>query len=168
MKLVGLVFLFVLSVIIQMFFLESWQVAGVTANIVLAFLVVSCLFIPLEQILWMGLVGGLVFDFYNNADFGFNMGFYILIVIVAKYIFKFGENEYSWWKPAVFAVTAAFIQALLLRFSNIFIGFSWTVAAQIMAYSLLTGAAAIIWYLVIGQVEELADKLNLGGLVRKK
>jgi len=168
MKLISLIVLFIMSIIAQIFFLEGWQVVGVTANIVLAFLVVTCLFIPLEQILWFGLIGGLMFDFYNNADFGFNMGFYILVIIVAKYLLKFGENEYSWWKPALFASVAALVQAMLLRFSSIFLNFSWAIAWQVLAYSMLTGLAAIAWYLVIGQVAELTGKINIRGVIRSK
>lgn len=168
MKLISLIVLFIMSILAQIFFLESWQVVGVTANIVLAFLVVTCLFIPLEQILWFGLIGGLMFDFYNNADFGFNMGFYILVIIVAKYLLKFGENEYSWWKPALFASLAALVQAMLLRFSSIFLNFSWGVVWQVLAYGILTGLAAIVWYLVIGQVVELTDKINFRGIIRSK
>ena len=168
MKLISLIVLFIMSIIAQIFFLEGWQVVGVTANIVLAFLVVTCLFIPLEQILWFGLIGGLMFDFYNNADFGFNMGFYILVIIVAKYLLKFGENEYSWWKPALFASVAALVQAMLLRFSSIFLNFSWAIAWQVLAYSMLTGLVAIAWYLVIGQVAELTGKINIRGVIRSK
>ena len=168
MKLLALIVLFVLSILVQIFFLEGWQAVGVTANIVLAFLIVSCLFVPLEQVLWLGLIGGLMFDFYNNADFGFNMGFYILAIVVAKYLLKFGENEYSWWKPALFATIAALIQAVLLRFSNIFLNFSWGVIGQVLAYSILTGLTAVVWYLVIGQVVELTDKINIRGIIRSK
>lgn len=168
MKLAGVIILFIASLIIQLFFLESWQVAGVTANVVLAFLVVACLFVPLEQILWLGLIGGLMFDFYNNADFGFSMGFYLLIILLAKLIFKFGENEHSWWKPVLFVVTASLVQATLLRFSNVLLGFNWIVILQIILYSLFTGLVAVAWYLVLGQLNDLSEKINFRGFSKSK
>jgi cell shape-determining protein MreD len=168
MKLAGVIILFIASLIIQLFFLESWQVAGVTANVVLAFLVVACLFVPLEQILWLGLIGGLMFDFYNNADFGFSMGFYLLIILLAKLIFKFGENEHSWWKPVFFVVTASLVQATLLRFSNVLLGFNWIVILQIILYSLFTGLVAVAWYLVLGQLNDLSEKINFRGFSKSK
>lgn len=168
MKLAGVIILFVLSMVIQLFFLESWQVAGVTANVVLAFLVVACLFVPLEQILWLGLFGGLMFDFYNNADFGFSMGFYLLAILLAKLVFKFGENEHSWWKPVLFVIIASLGQALLLRFSNVLLSFSWNVLLQIALYSLLTGLVAVAWYLLLGQLNELSEKINFRGFSKTK
>ena len=168
MKLVSVVLLFVLSLLVQIFFMESWQVAGVTANVVMAFIVVACLFMPLEQILWLGLFGGLMFDFYNNADFGFSMGFYLLAILLAKLVFKFGENEHSWWKPVIFVVIASLIQAILLRFSNVLLGFNWVVVFQIVIYSLLTGLVAVAWYLVLGQLNDLSEKINFRGFSKSK
>ena len=160
MKLIVLIVLFVLTLLAQLFFLQSWQIAGVTANIMIAFLVVACLFIDAERMLWLGLVAGLMFDFYNNAGFGFCMGFYLLAILLAKLVFKFCENEHSWWKPVIFVVIASLIQAILLRFSNVLLGFNWVVVFQIVIYSLLTGLAAVVWYLVLGQLNDLSEKIN--------
>lgn len=168
MKLLVLVLAFIISLVLQIFFLESWQLAGVTANVVLAFLIVSCLFISTDQIIWLGLAGGLVFDFYSSADFGFNMGFYILVVILSKFILKIGEVEHSWWKPVLFAFAMAIAQAILLKFSVLITGVSWSEFIQIIVYGLLTGLIATIWYLVLSQLFEFADKFNLRGVMKNK
>mgnify|MGYP003332380942 CR=1 FL=1 len=168
MKLLVLVCVFILSLLLQIFLIESWQVAGVTANVVLAFLIVSCLFIPTEQIIWLGLFGGLVFDFYTSADFGFNMGFYILVIIISKFILKLGDVEHSWWKPVLFAFVVAIIQGFLLKFSVLVSGVSWGELAQIISYGLLTGLVAVVWYLVLSQLFEFAARFNLRGVFKNK
>ena len=85
----------IISLIIQIFFLQSWQATMIAPNILLAFLVVISLYSSTEQLFWMALISGLIADLYSSSDFGFYLGFFILTAIVSKYVLKFGEIEFS-------------------------------------------------------------------------
>lgn len=167
MKLIVLIVLFVLTLLAQLFFLQSWQIAGVTANIMIAFLVVACLFIDAERMLWLGLVAGLMFDFYSSADFGLNLGFYILLVVVCKYLLKFGESEHSWWRPALVAGIATSLYALMLALNAIFSSFSWSILAQVVLSGVLSAAAAGLWWLLLSNIFEASNRVNLERLLRR-
>lgn len=167
MKNILLVVMFIFSLLVQLFFLQSWQSVTVTANIVIAFIVVACLFAKLELMLWLGFFAGMAFDMNANGNFGLGLGFYLLLVLVCKYFLKFGEREYSWWKAAGIAAVSALAQATLLTLPTLLSGRFWGSLANVVYYSVLTFIAACIWYLVLGQLFELADKINLRGALKR-
>ena len=99
MKTVLLAIALVISILLQLFFLQSWQADGISANVVLAYLAIISIYTSTEQMLWMSLFAGLSSDMYSSGDFGFYLGFYLLVAVACKYLFKFGSQEHSWWKP---------------------------------------------------------------------
>jgi hypothetical protein len=117
--------------------------------------------------LWLGFFAGMAFDVNANGNFGLGLGFYLLLVLVCKYFFKFGEREYSWWKAAGIAAVSALAQATLLTLPTLLSGRFWGSLADVVYYSVLTFIAACIWYLVLGQLFELADKINLKGALKR-
>ncbi len=83
MKTVILAIGLAIALVIQLFVLQSWQTSGITPNVLLAFLVVSSIFVKSEQLLWLSLVAGVLSDFYSTSDFGLYLGFYLLVVLVS-------------------------------------------------------------------------------------
>lgn len=167
MKLIVLVVMFVLTLLAQLFFIQSWQTVSVTANLMIAFLVVSCLFIDAERMLWLGLVAGLMFDYYSSADFGLNLGFYILLIVVCKYLLKFGENEHSWWRPALMAGIATTVYGLMLALNSIFSSFAFSILGQVVLSGILSAVAAGLWWLLLSNLFEASNRINLGRLLRR-
>lgn len=154
---VGLVF----SLIMQLFFLQTWQIDGITANIVLSFIVVVSLYTSNEQELWLCLAAGLFSDLYSSIDFGFYMGFYLLVGILSKYVFKFGEIEHSWWRPLVFIAIASLVQGIVLSIP-IFSTLSTLIVTQrIVYYVVLSTGAGLIWYLVFAQAIDFVRRANI-------
>ena len=151
----------VISLILQIFFLQSWQITSIVPNVLLAFIVVVSLYSNTEQLLWMGLIAGLFSDIYSSADFGFYLGFYLLVVIVAKYILKFGKIEFSWWRPLIYLAALSFLQIVVQNF-GIFSSLSfWAVTRNIFGYVVSTVGVGLIWYLLLSQTDDLIKRLNI-------
>lgn len=166
MKLFFLITVFVVCLIAQLFFMEAWQVSGVTPNLLIGFLVMSCLFINLDRMVWLGVLAGMYADFYSSGIFGLNIVFYVALILICKLLFKFGQQEYSWWKPVAVAAGAACLQGLIFQFPSIISG-STTLISSLLLYSGLTALMAAGWYLLLRQLFELAEKINIGGVIRK-
>lgn len=150
-----------LSIILQLFVLQSWQVGLIVPNILLAFIVVASLYVDTEQLLWAGLISGLSCDLYSSSDFGFYLGFYLLVVIVAKYVLKFGVIEFSWWRPLIYLAVVAFIQLIVTSF-GIFNSLSlWAVTKNIFTYVVLTMVIGLIWYLIMSQIDDFIKRLSI-------
>lgn len=149
------------SLVLQLFFLQSWQVSGITANIVLAFLVVVSLYATNEQELWLCLFAGLFSDLYSSVDFGFYLGFYLLAGILAKYVMKFGEIEHSWWRPILFIAVASFIQGIVLSIPIFGTLSLFAVTQRIVYYVILSVGVGVIWYLIFAQAIDVIKRLNI-------
>ncbi|TXI86417.1 MAG: hypothetical protein E6Q36_09375 [Chryseobacterium sp.] len=159
MKLWLLIVGLIISIVCQVFFLQGWQSESVVGNFLLAYLVVVCLYGSKEQMLWMALVAGLMSDLYSNLDFGFYLGFYLLLVIVCKYLLKFGETELSWWRPLVVIAIAASLQAILVSLPVIAQNPGWVLAQNLALFVSLSVAGGVIWYLILNQASEITKKL---------
>ncbi len=159
MKTIFLTIGLVISLIIQIFFLQTWQSSVIVPNILLAFIVMVGLYSNTEQLLWMSLFAGLFSDIYSSSEFGFYLGFYLLLAIISKYLLKFGEVEYSWWRPLVFLAMASAVQALVID-AGLYSSLSfWTVTTMILSYVTFTVIAGAIWYLIMSQADELIKRL---------
>ncbi len=64
----------------------------VTPNFLLVYLVVASLFWDYSSLVWLALGGGFILDLYSGNDFGINMAFYVLLVIIIKIILSLGES----------------------------------------------------------------------------
>ena len=133
----------------------------IAPNILLAFLVVISLYSNTEQLLWMSLISGLMADLYSSSDFGFYLGFFILTAIVSKYVLKFGEIEFSWWRPLVFLAMVSAIQALVVGAGFYSASTFWNVTNTIISYVVLTVLSGVIWYLILSQIDEFIKRLIL-------
>lgn len=167
MKLLLLIIGFLISLAVQLFFLQAWQLDGVTPNVVIGFILMSCLFVSTERILWFGVFAGMYFDLYSSRLFGFNIIFFISIILFCKLVLKIGESDYSWWKPAIVAGVAAVPQGLLLQLPTLLANQANAVILTSLTYGGLTVAVAVIWYLIIGQSFEIAEKIKLSSVVKR-
>jgi len=156
----------VAAIIIQLFILQSWQVDGITPNVLLAFIIISALFVKAEQLLWMSLVAGLFSDFYSSSDFGFYLGLYLLVAIVSKYLLKYGETEFSWWRPLILLGLACALQAIIINFGQIGSLSLWAVTKSTIQYVSLTVMVGAIWYLIIKQLDDLMTRLSITKAVK--
>ncbi len=166
MKSIFLAICLVVCVLLQLFFLQGWQTSGTVGNLVLSFIVIAALFASTEELLWLALFGGLSSDLYASSGFGFYLGFYLLVAIIAKYFLKFGEVEYSWWKPIVFLVVASFVQGMASSLPLLASSPIPVVTARIVVYVSLTAAAGVVWYLIFTQLSELSKKINVPKILR--
>jgi|GEM_PF-1556981 len=167
MKAIFLAAAVIVSLLVQVFFLQGWQVSQPVLNLVLALLVVACLFNSLEYMLWAAFGAGLFLDFYAHGNFGFNLGFYLLLIIVCKYLLGFGEREHSWWRPVAVVGVATFLQAVLYNISSLWSGAALVLSQQILAYVCFSMLAAAICYLILVQFEHLSKKLSFFKIGRK-
>lgn len=131
----------------------------VVGNVLMAYLIIVSLFTTKEQMLWMALFAGLASDLYSNLDFGFYLGFYLLIAIVCKYLLKFGETETSWWRPMVLIAVIASLQSLLVSLPLVALNLGWSLAQNIAYFVIFSVASGGIWYLVLSQASEITKKL---------
>ena len=166
MKTVILAIGLAIALVIQLFVLQSWQTSGIAPNVLLAFLVVSSIFVKSEQLLWLSLVAGVLSDFYSTSDFGLYLGFYLLVAIIAKYLLKFGETEFSWWRPLVFLAILCFLQAIVINFGQFSSLYWWAVTKSIIQYVVFTMFAGVIWYLIIKQADDFIKKLTVSRVAR--
>ncbi len=166
MKAVLLATALLVSIVLQFFFLQSWQADGLTANIVLSFIVVVSLQAKTEQLMWLSLLAGLSSDLYAAGDFGFYLGFYLLVGIISKYLLKFGERDYSWWRPLLYLALVATIQALVVSLPLLNSTPAWPLAQQVAGYVLLTTVAGLIWYVLLSQISQWASSNNRSRVVR--
>ncbi len=154
------------SIVLQFFLLQSWQVDGLTANIVLSFIVIVSLHAKTKQLMWLSLLAGLSSDLYAAGDFGFYLGFYLLVAIISKYWLKFGERDYSWWRPILYLAFVATIQALVVSLPLLNSSPVWQLAQQVASYVLLTTVAGLIWYILLSQISQWASGDNRSRAVR--
>lgn len=156
----------IVSLVVQLFFLQSWQIQGITANVVLAFLVIASLYAKPEQELWMCLLAGLFCDLYSSIDFGFYLGFYLLVGILVKYVLKFGDVEYSWWRPIVFIALATLVQGIVASIP-LFGSLSLFVVTQsVLVYVILSTIVGVVWYLLFAQMAELVKRTGVPKFMR--
>ena len=160
MKSVFLAICLVICVLLQLFFLQSWQTSGITGNLILSFIVIAALFASTEELLWLALFGGLFSDLYSSSEFGFYLGFYLLVAVIAKYFLKFGEDEYSWWKPIVYLVAVCSVQAIMVSLPLLASNSPLAVTARLVVYFSFTAIAGVVWYLIFTQLVELSKKIN--------
>jgi len=154
------------ALIVQLFVLQSWQTGGITPNVLLAYLVTLSIFVKSEQLLWLSLVAGVLSDFYSTSDFGLYLGFYLLVAIIAKYLLKFGETEFSWWRPLVFLAVLCFLQSIVINFDQFSSLNWWAVTKSIIQYVIFTTFAGVIWYLLIKQTDDFIKKLSVSRVTR--
>lgn len=166
MKSVFLAICLAICVLLQIFFLQSWQTSGMTGNLILSFIVVAALFASTEELLWLALFGGLLSDLYASSEFGFYVGAYLLVAVIAKYFLKFGEVEYSWWKPIVFLSIASFVQGMVASLPLLASSSILAVTTRLVAYVSLTAIAGVVWYLIFTQLADLSKKINVSKILR--
>lgn len=154
------------ALIVQLFVLQSWQTGGITPNVLLAYLVTLSIFVKSEQLLWLSLVAGVLSDFYSTSDFGLYLGFYLLVAIIAKYLLKFGETEFSWWRPLVFLAVLCLLQSIVINFDQFSSLYWWAVTKSIIQYVIFTTFAGVIWYLLIKQADDFIKKLSVSRVTR--
>lgn len=159
MKLWLLIIGLLVSIFTQIFLLQGWQSEMIVGNLLLAYLVVVSLYATKEQMLWMALFAGLASDIYSSLDFGFYLGFYLLLAITCKYLLRFGETELSWWRPLVVIAIASTLQAALVSLPIIAQNPGWGVAQNFLTFVSLSVASGAIWYLVLHQATEITKKL---------
>lgn len=147
------------SIFLQLFFLQGWQSEMVVGNFLLAYLVVACLYSSREQMLWAALVAGFMSDLYSNLDFGFYLGFYLLLVIVCKYLLKFGKTNLSWWRLLVVIAIASSLQAILVALPVIVQNPGWVLAQNLALFVSSSVAGGAVWYLILNQAFEITKKL---------
>jgi len=168
MKTVLLAIALVISILLQLFFLQSWQADGISANVVLAYLAIISIYTTTEQMLWMSLFAGLSSDMYSSGDFGFYLGFYLLVAVACKYLFKFGSQEHSWWKPIFFLAFAASAQSLVVSLPLYSSSAAWEVTQQALTFVILTVGVGVLWYLLLSQLLEMANRIKLPGILNIK
>ncbi len=154
------------SIGLQFFFLQSWQVDGLTANIVLSFIVVASLQAKTEQLMWLSLLAGLSSDLYAAGDFGFYLGFYLLVSIISKYLLKFGERDYSWWRPILYLAIVSIVPGVVITLPLLNSSPAWQLAQQVAGYVLLTTMTGLIWYILLSQISQWASRDNRSRVVR--
>lgn len=154
--------------LVQVFFLQSWQSSQPVFNLVLALLVVACLFNSLENMLWAAFGAGLFLDLYGHGNFGFNLGFYLLLVIICKYLLGFGEREHSWWRPVAVVGVASLTQAILYNLSSLWSGQGLILSQQILGYVCFSMLVAAICYLSLAQFDNLSKRLSFFKIGRKQ
>ncbi len=153
----------IISILMQIFVFQSWQVGVVVPNVLLAFIVVASLYAKTEQLLWMSLIAGLFCDLYSSSDFGFYIGFYLLTAIVAKYLLKFGEVEFSWWRPLVLLTFMCLVQVLVVSVGLFSMLSFYSVTKIMISYVAYTVMIGLIWYLLMSQVDEFVKRLIVTG-----
>lgn len=159
MKLVLLIGCMLIGLGTQLFFLQGLQTGVIVANILIAFLVMVSLYATREQMLWMALACGLLSDLYSSVDFGFYLGFYLLLAIVCKYLLKFGETERSWWRPLMVIALAATLQAVLVSLPLLALNLGWGLAQNLLSFVLFTVIAGGFWYLILNFLDEFSKNL---------
>ena len=155
MKSVVAAILLGLSLLAQLFLFQAWQVACIVPNVTLGLLVMLSLYMNVEQLLWMGLFSGLFFDLYGKVDFGLYLGFYILVVLICKLVFKFGEVERSWWRPTVVVAISALVQYVLIGLPIDLGQSNWLFFERAISFVGLTAGVAMLWYLILTQIQQL-------------
>jgi hypothetical protein len=109
--------------------------------------------------LWAALVAGFMSDLYSNLDFGFYLGFYLLLVIVCKYLLKFGKTNLSWWRLLVVIAIASSLQAILVALPVIVQNPGWVLAQNLALFVSSSVAGGAVWYLILNQAFEITKKL---------
>ena len=151
----------VVAIIVQLFVLQSWQVEGITPNVLLAFIVIASLFVKAEQLLWMSLAAGTLSDFYSSSDLGLYLGLYLLVAIISKYLLKYGETEFSWWRPLILLALVCGLQSIIVNFGQVGNLSWWAVTKSVMQYVSLTVMVGAIWYLIIKQLDDLIARVSI-------
>lgn len=157
-----------ICILIQIFFAQSWQITQPVPNVLLALIVTACIFYSIENMLWTAFAGGLFMDIYGNGNFGINLGFYLLIVVICKYLLSLGERDYSWWKTTLVVGVAALLQAVVYSFSLIRANALSVLIQNIVVYVGLTMLVAILWYLILVQMNVLSEKMTFIKVYKKK
>ncbi len=114
MKFVIALGLLVLVLLLQYFLFVALGTDVIIPNVTLATLVVLSFYVDVEQLMWLGLVGGLFSDLYSGAEFGLYLGLFVLVVLVCKMILNFSSANRSWWLATVVLAVATFVQAIIL------------------------------------------------------
>ena len=148
----------IIAAFLQLFLLQGWQTGMVIGNVLMSYLVVVSLYTTKEQMLWLALLAGLLSDLYSNLDFGFYLGLYLLLAIVCKYLFKFGESEYSWWQPLSVIALASLLQAILVSLPLIALSLGWGLAQNIVSFVSFSVISGGIWYLLLNQLAGVTKK----------
>lgn len=159
MKLLMLIGCMVVSILAQLFVLQGWHSEMLTANILLAFFVMASLYSTREQLLWIALACGLFSDFYSSVDFGFYLGFYLLLAIVCKYLFAFGESDHSSWRLLLVLVMASSLQAISITLPIILQGWNKELFFNIAWFVGTTALAGGVWYLILNTMNDYLKKL---------
>lgn len=82
-----------LALLLQLAWPSSLHLGWVTPNFLLVFIELSSLYVDTNRLLWVALAGGLVLDLAAVDQFGFNMAFYILLVLVLKLVWQLDQRN---------------------------------------------------------------------------
>lgn len=95
-----------LVLLLQLSWPSSLKFGWVTPNFFLVFIVLASLYVDAKRLLWVALAGGLVLDLASIGQFGFNMAFYILLVLVLKLVWQLDQRNLQ--LPTLLLATAVF------------------------------------------------------------
>lgn len=114
MKTVIATILVILALLVQYCLILTWGDSIVIPSVTLALLVMLSFYVDVEPLMWLGLLAGLFSDLYSQTEFGVYLGMFILVILVCKLVFRFDNNNKSWWLASLVLMAASFVQAIIL------------------------------------------------------
>lgn len=114
MKTVIAAILVIIALLIQFCLMVAWGDSIAIPNVTLALLVMLSFNVDVEQLMWLGLFAGLFSDLYSHTEFGVYLGMFILVILVCKFVFRFDNNNRSWWLASLVLMAASLTQAIIL------------------------------------------------------
>lgn len=166
MKKIFIGFVVILSALAQISPL-SLQIFGINANLLLVSLVVLIFVADFYELIWLGLIGGLILDINSGIDFGINMSFYLILLIVIKLIIKKSEitSKLAYILIIILVATVGYNLVLLsTAFKSITQLNIWTLSLQLLFEIVLNILIAIVSYFFI---TFLLDKMSNSHTLRE-
>lgn len=167
MKKIFIGFVVILSALAQISPL-SLQIFGINANLLLVSLVVLIFVADFYELIWLGLIGGLILDLNSGIDFGINMSFYLILLIVIKLIIKKSEitSKLAYILIIILVATVGYNLVLLsTAFKSITQLNIWTLSLQLLFEIVLNILIAIVSYFFITfLLDKMSNSHTLGKL----
>lgn len=83
----------VAAFVLQIMWPQGEGLLGVVPNFFLAYMVLVSVYVDARRLVWIGFIGGFMFDMLNFQQFGFHMAFYILMALVLKLVWKLDKGN---------------------------------------------------------------------------
>jgi hypothetical protein len=136
MKLIPYYVACLLAVLVQVTLLGG----DLSLNLVLAVVIVSSVYLRASDIVPIALICGLLLDLHTGNFFGFNMIFFVLAVLGAKFVLHLGERGNGYWSMII---TLGILEILYL-----FIQFILVFSVE-RYYQLPAAAIIVLWQVIL-------------------